>query len=268
MMLEEAAAKRWGVPVSDVEAKNHEVVQKSTGKTLGYGDLAADAAKLDVPATDSLRLKRSFQFRYIGKEGTNIVDAFDITTGRATYGQDIRLPGRSTPLSRDRRSWEARCLATTPPRRRNPRASLRSSRCRAVLSDGFPAVGRHRRHRRQHLGRDAGPQGAEDNVGRRSARQLTIPQPTARRSRRQPDSPARSCAAKATLPRLSPARTRRSRRSTTFLTTRPRRWSRRRRLARLPTARRKSGQACKARRPRMIWSPSTWGFRARTSPST
>src|SRR6202012_858710 len=57
MMLEQAAAKRWGVDVSDVEAKNHEVVQKSTGKTLGYGELAADAAKLDVPATDSLKVK-------------------------------------------------------------------------------------------------------------------------------------------------------------------------------------------------------------------
>ena len=93
MMLEEAAAKRWGVAASDVEAKNHEVVQKSTGKKLGYGELAADAAKLAVPATDSLKLKDPSQFRYIGKEGTNIVDAFDITTGRATYGQDVRLPG-------------------------------------------------------------------------------------------------------------------------------------------------------------------------------
>ena len=99
MMLEEAAGKRWGVPVSDVEAKNHEVVQKSTGKKLGYGELAADASKLAVPdspaaATDSLRLKDPSQFRYIGKEGTNIVDGFDITTGRAKYGQDVRLPGQ------------------------------------------------------------------------------------------------------------------------------------------------------------------------------
>jgi isoquinoline 1-oxidoreductase beta subunit len=94
MMLEEAAAKRWGVDVSDVEAKNHEVVQKSTGQKLGYGDLAADAGKLDVPATDGLRLKDPSQFRYIGKEGTNIVDGFNMTTGRAIYGQDIRLPGQ------------------------------------------------------------------------------------------------------------------------------------------------------------------------------
>ncbi len=93
MMLEEAAAKRWGVPVSDVEAKNHEVVQKSTGKKLGFGELAEYAAKEPVPAVGSLRLKDPSQFRYIGKEGINIVDGFDITTGRAIYGQDVRLPG-------------------------------------------------------------------------------------------------------------------------------------------------------------------------------
>ncbi|HEY1585850.1 MAG TPA: molybdopterin cofactor-binding domain-containing protein, partial [Polyangia bacterium] len=93
MMLEAAAAKRWGVAVADVEARNHEVVDKASGKTLGYGELAADASAMPVPATDTLKLKDPAQFRYIGKEGINIVDAFDITTGRAIYGQDVRLPG-------------------------------------------------------------------------------------------------------------------------------------------------------------------------------
>ena len=50
MMLEAAAAKRWGVDVTDVEAKNHEVIQKSTGKKLGFGDLAADASTMGVPS--------------------------------------------------------------------------------------------------------------------------------------------------------------------------------------------------------------------------
>jgi isoquinoline 1-oxidoreductase beta subunit len=105
MMLEAAAAKRWAVPVSDVEAKNHEVIQKSTGKKLGYGELAADASTMGVPSNVSLEktgaatpvslpLKDPSEFRYIGKEGTNIVDGFAITTGRATYGQDVRLPGQ------------------------------------------------------------------------------------------------------------------------------------------------------------------------------
>ena len=45
------------------------------------------------PQADKLRLKDPSQFRYIGKGEINIVDGFDITTGRAVYGQDVRLPG-------------------------------------------------------------------------------------------------------------------------------------------------------------------------------
>src|SRR5262249_13320246 len=44
-MLEAAAAAKWGVPVSEVKAQNHQVVHTKSGKKLGYGELAADAAK-------------------------------------------------------------------------------------------------------------------------------------------------------------------------------------------------------------------------------
>ena len=49
VMLEAAAAKRWNVPVSEVKAVNHEVVHAASGRRLGFGDLAADAAKESVP---------------------------------------------------------------------------------------------------------------------------------------------------------------------------------------------------------------------------
>jgi isoquinoline 1-oxidoreductase beta subunit len=90
MMLEAAAAKRWNVDPSEVAAQNHEVVHKASGRKLGYGELAADASVMPVP--DNLKLKDPAQFRYIGKD-TPIVDGFDITTGRAMYGTDTRLPG-------------------------------------------------------------------------------------------------------------------------------------------------------------------------------
>ena len=92
-MLETAAAKRWGVNVNEVTARLHEVVHISSGKKLGYGELAADAAALPAPALDSLRLKDPGAFRYMGKGNVTIVDLFDITTGKATYGQDIVMPG-------------------------------------------------------------------------------------------------------------------------------------------------------------------------------
>jgi isoquinoline 1-oxidoreductase beta subunit len=92
-MLETAAAKRWGVDVSEVEAEHHEVVHRGSGRKLGYGALAKDAAALPTPAANSVKLKDQKAFRYIGKGNIGIVDLFDITTGNTTYGQDVKLPG-------------------------------------------------------------------------------------------------------------------------------------------------------------------------------
>ena len=92
-MLAAAAAKRWGVPVSEVEAVNHEVVHKASGKKLGYGELAAEAAAMPTPAAGSLKLKTEAEFRYIGKGTIPTVDLFNITVGKARYGQDVILPG-------------------------------------------------------------------------------------------------------------------------------------------------------------------------------
>ena len=92
-MLEIAAAKRWGVDPSEVQVRLHEVVHKTSDKKLGFGELAADAAALPAPAPDTLKLKSPSEFRYIGKGTISIVDLNDITTGKATYGQDVRLPG-------------------------------------------------------------------------------------------------------------------------------------------------------------------------------
>jgi isoquinoline 1-oxidoreductase beta subunit len=92
-MLENAAAKRWGVPVAEVKASNHEVVHAASGRRIGFGDLAADAAKEPVPSISSLKLKDPKDFRYLGKGEVSIVDLHDITTGAARYGADVRLPG-------------------------------------------------------------------------------------------------------------------------------------------------------------------------------
>jgi isoquinoline 1-oxidoreductase beta subunit len=92
-MLEAAAAAQWQVPVAQVEARNHEVVHKPTGRRLGYGALAKAAARQPVPARETLRLKSPSQFRYIGKGQLKLVDGRDIATGKAQYGIDTRLPG-------------------------------------------------------------------------------------------------------------------------------------------------------------------------------
>src|SRR5438876_7309750 len=92
-MLEAAAAARWKVPIGEVEAKNHEVVHRPTGRRLGYGSLAKAAAGMPVPARDVIRLKDPKQFRYIGKGQLKLVDGRDIVSGKAQYGIDTRLDG-------------------------------------------------------------------------------------------------------------------------------------------------------------------------------
>ncbi|TPQ41892.1 twin-arginine translocation pathway signal protein [Bradyrhizobium guangdongense] len=92
-MLEQAAAKRWGVPATEVKAVNHEVVHSATSRKLGFGELAADAAKESLPAIEGLKLKDPKDFRYLTKGQVSIVDLRDITTGHARYGADVRLPG-------------------------------------------------------------------------------------------------------------------------------------------------------------------------------
>ena len=92
-MLEAAAAARWQVPVSEVQAKNSEVVHLPTGRRLGYGALAKEAARLPVPPDDKLRLKEPTQFRYIGTGSLKLYDGRDIVTGKAQYGMDTRVDG-------------------------------------------------------------------------------------------------------------------------------------------------------------------------------
>lgn len=92
-MLEHAAALTWGVSDSECRAENHKVIHVPTGKSLGYGELAKTAATLKTPAASSLTLKDPSQFRYIGKGNVQITDLFDITTGKATYAQDVHVPG-------------------------------------------------------------------------------------------------------------------------------------------------------------------------------
>lgn len=92
-MLEQAAAKRWGVSSSEVQATNHEVMHRRTGRKLGYGELAKAAMDLPTPPVESLKFKSDDAFRYVGHGNVPIYDLFDITVGRAQYGYDVRLPG-------------------------------------------------------------------------------------------------------------------------------------------------------------------------------
>lgn len=91
-MLEQAAASRWSVDKSEVKAENHAVVHKGSGKKLGFGELAAEAAALPVPDAKTVSLKPSSEFTLIGKD-VPLQGLEKIVMGEATYAQDIQLPG-------------------------------------------------------------------------------------------------------------------------------------------------------------------------------
>ena len=93
LMLEQAAAKRWGVDPSQVRAENHEVIDTASGRKLGFGELAQEASALPTPPMSAVTLKDPKDFRYLGKGNVGIVDLHDITTGSAGYGIDAKIPG-------------------------------------------------------------------------------------------------------------------------------------------------------------------------------
>jgi isoquinoline 1-oxidoreductase beta subunit len=93
LMLEEAAAKKWNVPASEVEAINHEILHRKSNRKMGFGDVAAEASAMPVPTPEELKLKDPATFRYIGRDDLKLVDGFNIVTGRAGYGIDAHVDG-------------------------------------------------------------------------------------------------------------------------------------------------------------------------------
>jgi isoquinoline 1-oxidoreductase beta subunit len=92
LMLERAAAGKWGVPASECKAVNHSVSHESSGREIGFGDLVVLAAQQPVPKKEELQLKSPAEFRYIGK-GVPIVDLEALTTGKGMFAMDTRMPG-------------------------------------------------------------------------------------------------------------------------------------------------------------------------------
>ena len=90
MMLIQAAANEWKVPASECTAANSIITHTPSGRTMTYGKVAEAAAKL-TPPTD-VKLKDPKDWKIAGK-GIKRLDTADKTTGKMTYGIDIKLPG-------------------------------------------------------------------------------------------------------------------------------------------------------------------------------
>jgi isoquinoline 1-oxidoreductase subunit beta len=89
-MLVAAAAKRWNVDPASCRAQSGEVLHAPTGRSIKYGELAADAARMPVP--ESVVLKRPEDFKLIGTPVKRL-DTPAKVNGTAIYGIDVRPPG-------------------------------------------------------------------------------------------------------------------------------------------------------------------------------
>ncbi len=88
-MLIQAAAQRWNVPASECNAANSVITHTPSGRTLRYGEIAADAAKLPVPT--EVKLKTPAQWTIIGK-GVKRLDTVDKLSGKQVFAIDVQLP--------------------------------------------------------------------------------------------------------------------------------------------------------------------------------
>ena len=88
-MLVQAAADRWSVPPDTCRTRDGVVRHPDSGRTLAYGELVDEAARIAPPEEPTL--KAPADFRIVGTRQGNI-DAPDIVTGRSTYGLDVRIP--------------------------------------------------------------------------------------------------------------------------------------------------------------------------------
>ena len=88
-MLRSAAATRWGVPTAECRADSSRILHDATGRSLSYGELAAEAALVPVPPSVTLKDPKTFQL--IGT-ATPRKDTPAKVDGSALFGIDVTLP--------------------------------------------------------------------------------------------------------------------------------------------------------------------------------
>ena len=89
-MLIGAAAQAWGVPVGEITTSAGQIKHEGSGKTAGYGEMAAAAVNIEVP--EEVKLKELSEFKIIGTSRKN-VDGPKIVTGQPLFGLDYQEEG-------------------------------------------------------------------------------------------------------------------------------------------------------------------------------
>lgn len=89
-MLLAAAAKEWGVQVSDLTTSEGTISEVNGTRTIGYGEIASKAVGIEVP--DEVELKDPKDFKLIGTYQKN-VEGPKLVTGKPLFGLDFKREG-------------------------------------------------------------------------------------------------------------------------------------------------------------------------------
>jgi isoquinoline 1-oxidoreductase beta subunit len=92
MMLMQAAANEWKVPVGELTVDKGIITHKASGRSTSYGKLADAAAKLTPPDFKTIKLRDPRQWKIAGKKLKRL-DTADKVDGSKIYAVDVKLPG-------------------------------------------------------------------------------------------------------------------------------------------------------------------------------
>jgi isoquinoline 1-oxidoreductase beta subunit len=92
IMLLQAAAAEWKVPVGELSVANGVITHTATNRSTSYGKVAAAAAKLEPPDAKAITLKNPKDWKIAGKPLKRL-DTADKLDGSKTYAIDVKLPG-------------------------------------------------------------------------------------------------------------------------------------------------------------------------------
>lgn len=92
LMLLQAAANTWAVPVGELKVEKGVVSHPASGRTTRYGQLVAQAARLPAPDPKSITLKHPRDWKLVGKSPRRL-DTAQKVNGSLKYGIDTVLPG-------------------------------------------------------------------------------------------------------------------------------------------------------------------------------
>ena len=92
MMLVQAAADEWKVPVEELAVANGVITHAASNRSTTYGKVAAAAAKVAPPDEKAIKLKDPKSWKVAGKPMKR-VDTLPMVDGSKVFAIDVKLPG-------------------------------------------------------------------------------------------------------------------------------------------------------------------------------